>query len=97
LAGADVEKMHARDGGRSAPYLPCEQGYADRMVLSHDAACFTHNSTCRRRRTCCPTGGNTHLHAEVLPALREHGVSQRDIDTMLVDNPRKILSPATRS
>ena len=75
----------------------CEQGYADRMVLSHDASCFTHNFDVQAKEELLPQWRYTHLHDEVLPALRERGVSQRDIDTMLVDNPRKVLSPATGS
>lgn len=73
----------------------CEQGYADRMVLSHDASCFTHNFDVQAKEELLPQWRYTHLHDEVLPALRERGVSQRDIDVMLVDNPRKVLSPAT--
>ena len=33
-----------------------------------------------------------HLRTHVLPALRERGVSETDITTMLVDNPRRFLS-----
>ena len=33
-----------------------------------------------------------HIEQDVLPYLREHGVTQAQIDTMLVDNPRRILS-----
>lgn len=75
----------------------CEQGYAERMVLSHDASCFTHNFDVQAKEELLPQWRYTHLHDEVLPALRERGVSQSDIDMMLVDNPRKVLSPATGS
>ena len=35
----------------------------------------------------------THLSHDVLPALRKAGVSEAQIDQMLVDNPRRILTP----
>jgi phosphotriesterase-related protein len=75
----------------------CEQGYAERMVLSHDASCFTHNFDVEAKAELLPQWRYTHLHDEVLPALRDRGVSQSDIDTMLVENPRKVLSPPTGS
>ena len=31
----------------------------------------------------------THIHEEVLPYLREHGVTEEQIETMLVGNPRR--------
>ncbi|MGW2611626.1 phosphotriesterase family protein [Streptomyces mirabilis] len=36
----------------------------------------------------------THLHDHVLPALLQGGVTQAQLDTMLVDNPRRYFSPA---
>ena len=32
-----------------------------------------------------------HIHEDVLPYLREHGVTDEQIDTMLVANPRRLL------
>ncbi len=63
----------------------CERGYAESMVLSHDAACYfdwyPHSED---------TAGNyTYIHDEVLPALAERGVSAAQIETMLVGNPRR--------
>jgi phosphotriesterase-related protein len=70
----------------------CREGYAERMVLSHDASCFTHNFDVEVKRDILPNWRYTHLHDEVLPALRERGVTERDIEQMLVVNPRKILA-----
>jgi len=75
----------------------CEQGYAERMVLSHDASCFTHNFDVEAKEELLPQWRYTHLFDEVLPALRERGVSQDDLDQMLVHNPRKVLTPAAGS
>ena len=33
----------------------------------------------------------TYISEEVLPVMRDRGVSESDIATMLVDNPRTIL------
>lgn len=73
----------------------CEQGYAERMVLSHDASCFTHNFDAADKARLMPQWQYTTVHDEVLPALRERGVSEHDIELMLVHNPRAILSPVS--
>lgn len=70
----------------------CAEGYAERMVLSHDASCFTHNFDIEKKRELLPRWVYTHLHDEVLPALRERGVAEHQIDQMLVENPRRILA-----
>jgi phosphotriesterase-related protein len=70
----------------------CQQGYAERMVLSHDASCFTHNFDVEAKAELLPNWRFTHLHDEVLPALRERGVSDQDVEQMLVANPAQILA-----
>jgi phosphotriesterase-related protein len=69
----------------------CERGYVDRLVLSHDAAChtdwFPHELVDAAGRW-----NFRHLHDEVLPALRARGVTDAQITTMLVDNPRRYFS-----
>jgi phosphotriesterase-related protein len=34
----------------------------------------------------------THFHRNIIPRLLEAGVTQQQIDTMLVDNPRRFFS-----
>jgi phosphotriesterase-related protein len=34
----------------------------------------------------------THFHRHIIPRLLEAGVTQQQIDTMLVDNPRRFFS-----
>ncbi len=65
----------------------CERGHADRMVLSHDAACFIDWLPARKHRN----WHYLHIHNDVLPALRVRGVADEHIHTMLVDNPRRIF------
>jgi phosphotriesterase-related protein len=67
------------------------RGYAPRMVLSHDASCHSHNFPDDFRSENMPDWRFTHITEDVVPALLTAGVSQRDIDVMLVDNPREIF------
>lgn len=69
----------------------CEHGYADRMVLSQDAACFNDWLPEAALPTVLPNWHYMHIHNDVIPALKQRGVTDRQIETMLVDNPRKIF------
>lgn len=70
----------------------CRRGYAERMVLSHDAACFIDWFPAGTRETALPNWHYTHIHDDVLPALRARGVTETQLATMLVDNPRRYFS-----
>ncbi len=69
----------------------CEDDWARYMVLSHDAGChmdwfdddFLHQAQ--------PNWHFLHISTDVLPAMRERGVSEEHIHAMLVENPRRIL------
>ena len=69
----------------------CELGYADRMVLSQDAACFNDWLPEAALPTVLPNWHYMHIHNDVIPALKQRGVTDGQIETMLVDNPRKIF------
>lgn len=66
----------------------CRRGFAERMVLSHDAACYI-DWIDPDVQAFMPQWHYLHIHDDVLPYLREHGVTDAQIDTMLVDNPRR--------
>ncbi|AHD22700.1 phosphotriesterase [Rhodococcus pyridinivorans] len=68
-----------------------EAGYTERMVLSHDASCFIDWFPHDVKQTAVPNWNYNHISDEVLPALRERGVTDEQITTMLVDNPRRIF------
>ncbi|MEX2622367.1 MAG: phosphotriesterase-related protein [Acidimicrobiia bacterium] len=72
----------------------CRLGYSDRITLSHDAACFSVNSEPSYRRLVEPNWNHSHLMRNVLPRLREEGVSRQDIHQMMVTNPMRILQRA---
>ena len=66
----------------------CARGaYADRIVLSHDAMCFV-DWFPRTVMDASSTWRWTYISDEVLPVMRARGISEADIATMLVDNPR---------
>lgn len=64
-------------------------GFASQIVLSHDTVwCW------RGRAPKLPPGGlpawePTHVFRRILPQLRQAGVSEEAIRTMLIDNPRR--------
>ena len=66
----------------------CERGYAERIVLSHDALCYT---DCYDPSE-FPDWHYNHIPDAVVPALLQRGVRQSDINTMLISNPRRIFS-----
>jgi phosphotriesterase-related protein len=66
----------------------CRRGYADRMVLSQDAAYYI-DWIDPQARAFLPQWHYLHLHDEVLPYLHEHGVSDDQVDAMLVRTPRR--------
>ena len=65
------------------------RGYAEKMVLAHDAACFIDWFSEEAKAATAPNWNFTHISDDVLPALRERGVTDDQITTMLVDNPRR--------
>jgi phosphotriesterase-related protein len=69
----------------------CRRGLADRIVLSHDTCCyidwFAPGSLAGLKHW-----HYLHVSQDVLPYLREHGVSEDEIDAMLVRNPARILA-----
>jgi phosphotriesterase-related protein len=69
----------------------CERGHADKMVLSHDAACFIDWLPEEMVPVVLPNWHYLHIHNDVIPALKERGVTDEQLTTMLVDNPRKIF------
>ena len=69
----------------------CERGHAGKMVLSQDAACFNDWLPEAALPLIIPNWHFLHIHNDVIPALRERGVSDQQIRTMLVDNPRHIF------
>lgn len=77
----------------------CHRGYADRMVLSHDASAWMDwlpLEITPGTSMDMPDWRFDHIHTAVLPALSERGVTDDQIAQMLVLNPARLLTPAPR-
>lgn len=70
-----------------------ERGYADRMVLAHDASCyidyFPGVEAQAAKEQIAPNWNFTHISRDVLPMLQEKGVTEDQIRQMLVEAPRR--------
>jgi len=62
-----------------------DEGYASNLVFAHDV--------CTKAQRCRYGGfGYEHVPRNIVPRLRERGVSQETIDQILVKNPRRVLT-----
>jgi phosphotriesterase-related protein len=66
----------------------CRRGYAERMVLAQDASCYI-DWIQPDLMALLPDWHYLHVQQDVVPALLERGVTQEQVDTMLVANPRR--------
>lgn len=67
----------------------CREGYADRMVLAHDASCYIDWFNPDMIKAVSPNWHYEHISNDVLPALREAGVTEEQITAMMETNPRR--------
>jgi phosphotriesterase-related protein len=65
----------------------CERGHADHVVLAHDASCFIDWLPEDALSVVLPNWHFLHITNDVLPALRQRGVTEEQIEQMLVVNP----------
>lgn len=69
-------------------------GYADHIVLSHDSICYWLSEPLLDPPLGNPLYANwypTHLFRNIIPQLRNAGVTEETIRTMLVDNPKRLF------
>jgi phosphotriesterase-related protein len=71
----------------------CRRGFSDRMVLSQDASCYI-DWIDPQLLPMMPNWNYLHVRRDVVPALLERGVSQDQIDAMLVRTPQRWFAPA---
>lgn len=69
------------------------EGYADRIVLSQDAAYFSRVTPPSWRRQHTPLWTHDHLSRRVIPDLLQRGVRESDLQQMMVANARRLLTP----
>jgi phosphotriesterase-related protein len=68
----------------------CRRGFAHRMVLSQDASCYIDWMEPEVHRSLA-NWHHRHVLGEVVPALLQRGVSQAQVQTMLVDLPAQLF------
>lgn len=73
----------------------CEEGYADRLTLSHDAAFYSVNTEPSHRARLEPNWNHHNVSDLVLPELRQRGVSEAIIDQIMVTNAVRVLTPTS--
>jgi hypothetical protein len=100
-------RYRRRDSGGLEHFLPtakrvevlarlCAEGYAGKMVLSHDANCWTDMVSEDDKRRTRPLWHYTHISDDILPALQAAGVTEDPIEQTLVENPRAIVEASGR-
>jgi phosphotriesterase-related protein len=83
------------DAARTATVLALlREGYADRMVLSHDAAFFSRVTPPSWRAAHVPHWNLENISRRILPALLAGGASEVQVHQMVVLNPARVLAPS---
>jgi phosphotriesterase-related protein len=70
----------------------CRRGYADRMFLSQDSCCTIDWYPEDLLREATPNWNMTYLLDDVVPALKESGVTDEQVTTMMEQNPSRWLA-----
>ncbi|WP_244930949.1 hypothetical protein [Nocardioides sp. W7] len=71
------------------------EGYADRMVLSHDAAFFSRVTPPSWRAAYAPHWRMDDIPTRIVPWLLAGGATEADLHQLLVLNPARVLEPST--
>jgi len=69
-----------------------EAGYVERIHLGHDGACF-YDFMIGNPFFANEKPDYLHISNRILPALREGGVTEEQIEQMLVENPQRFFAP----
>lgn len=72
----------------------CKRGYEKQLILSHDYCSTLDWAPDRYFNKILPNWNYWHLSKNIIPALKEKGLSQKQIDTMTIENPRRIFESA---
>ena len=70
----------------------CKRGYAERLMLSHDKASFMDWFSDAEIDAAVPNWHYAYIHNGVLPGLRDRGVSDGQIEQILMRNPRDFFA-----
>ena len=99
-----IEFLHPDEQRIESVRKMVDAGYARSVCLSHDATCAgwlgrpvfggKHVATAEAIAAAMPKWEATHLFKRILPRLRERGVTEADVHTIFVDNPRRYFRGA---
>jgi phosphotriesterase-related protein len=92
-----MEHVLADDARLSTVLTLLEGGYADRMVLSQDAAFFSRVTPPSWRAAHAPNWTMENISRRILPRLLERGATDDQIHQLMVLNPVRVLSPSAPS
>jgi len=92
-----MEHVLPDDARLSTVLTLLEGGYADRMVLSQDAAFFSRVTPPSWRAVHAPHWTMENISRRILPRLLEQGATDDQIHQLMVLNPARILSPSAPS
>tara|TARA_B100000315_G_scaffold259141_2_gene313816 strand:+ start:2816 stop:3709 length:894 start_codon:yes stop_codon:yes gene_type:complete len=76
----------------------CDRGWADHMVLSHDASCvfdWFPPKIFAMINERMPKWNFCHVPGEVVKAMSAAGISDQHIQAMVEDNPKRLLEPVS--
>jgi phosphotriesterase-related protein len=65
------------------------RGFVANLVIAHDAACYIDWFGHEAKQQMVPSWNYRHISQDVIPALLAAGLTEDDVETMLVTNPRK--------
>jgi len=65
------------------------RGYVDSIGLAHDASCFIDWFDPDLKTQTVPNWNFRHISQDVIPTLLKAGLSEADVETILVTNPRR--------
>lgn len=74
----------------------CRRGHASQLVLSHDASCYIDWIEGEVPLAPLPNWHYLHISQDVVPALLQMGVTEGQIDEMLIGTPHRFLDSVNK-
>ena len=66
-----------------------KRGYVESITLAHDANCYIDYFSPEAKHEAAPDWHFRHISEDVIPALLKGGLTEADIETIMVKNPRR--------
>lgn len=88
-----VEEILTDDRRMEVVATLCAEGYATQILISQDANCWNDRTSAAELARRRPHHHHRHIMQDIVPGLQQRGVAEDQIQTMLVRNPRRLLTP----